>query len=214
MTQPTVLIVPGAMHIPAHWELVTSKLRTLSFPAECLALPETGANARTSREYDSVHAIRNRLENLVEKEEKEAILVCHSAGGNPGCQAVKGLERSARRRVGKPGGIVSLVFVAAFLIPEGSNLITTVEGQKLPSWGEPDASVPFFISISPNLTLKTNHRATFDDPYPSPESYSTTTSPRRNSGTGALFWSLKHFTARSRQFATPAGDLIFLRRMS
>ena len=139
-TKPTIVIVPGAMHVPEHWGPLLSKLEALSYPASCLALPEIGANARTSPEYDSANAIRKRLEHLVESDEKEVVVFFHSAGGNPGCQAIRGLERALRRREGKRGGVVSLVFIAAFLIPEGSTLVATAEGAQLPSWAEFDVS--------------------------------------------------------------------------
>lgn len=38
-------------------------------------------------------------------------------------QALQGLDRASRRQRGKPGGVVRIIYIAAFLIPAGSSLL-------------------------------------------------------------------------------------------
>ncbi|MCJ1310865.1 hypothetical protein MMC25_004533 [Agyrium rufum] len=138
-TKPIFFIVQGTMHVPEHWAPFQAKLTAEGYQSRCIALPEIGANARTSPEYDNVNAIQEELKKLVIKEGKEVIVVLHSAGGNPGSQAIKGLERTFQKSQGNPSGIIGIVFIAAFLIPEGSNLAMAAAGGQLPNWAEPDA---------------------------------------------------------------------------
>ncbi|OLN95259.1 hypothetical protein CCHL11_08118 [Colletotrichum chlorophyti] len=57
----------------------------------------------------------------------------HSYGGIMGSEACHGLDRPTRRNSGRPGGVVRLIFCAAFLIPEGTSLFDTLQGRH-PPW--------------------------------------------------------------------------------
>ena len=57
----------------------------------------------------------------------------HSYAGIPGAAAATGLARSQRVKEGKLGGIIGLVFIAAFLVPEGMSC-SGLQGGNLPSW--------------------------------------------------------------------------------
>ncbi|MCJ1287295.1 hypothetical protein MMC26_006643 [Xylographa opegraphella] len=138
--QPTVVFVPGAFHVPAHYEHVIAHLETLSFPSIAVSLPTIGTLAATAGLYDDVQAVRSTLERLVEVENKEVILIPHSYGGNPGCQAVGGLERSKRVKEGKNGGVIHCLFISAFMIPEGETVVSTLGGG-LPPWAEVDGAI-------------------------------------------------------------------------
>jgi hypothetical protein len=45
---------------------------------------------------------------------KNVVMVMHSYGGAPGSAAVKGLTRAVRQTAGLPGGVIELVYMAAF----------------------------------------------------------------------------------------------------
>lgn len=62
---------------------------------------------------DDETAIRSALKKLVEEEEKEVVMVMHSAGGFLGSAAVEGLGRKERVAKGLRGGVGKLVFLAA-----------------------------------------------------------------------------------------------------
>ncbi len=57
---------------------------------------------------------------------KDVVLVMHSSGAIPGCQAVTSFERSLRIKEGKRGGIISLVLVGGLLVDEGESLKSTM----------------------------------------------------------------------------------------
>ena len=140
--QPTVVFVPGAFHVPAHYEPVIAHLEKLSFPSIVISLPTIGIHATTAGLSDDIQAVRSTLERLIDVENRDVILVPHSYGGNPGCQAVQGLERSKRVKEGNTGGVVHCLFISAFMIPEGETVVGTLGGG-LPPWTEVDVSYSF-----------------------------------------------------------------------
>ena len=52
---------------------------------------------------------------------KEVVLVMHSYSGGPGAMAASGLSIAERHAAGQTGGIIRLVFIAAFLAGEANH---------------------------------------------------------------------------------------------
>ena len=61
---------------------------------------------------------------------KDIMLVPHSYGGIPGCQAVSGLEKRKREAEEKPGGVVHVLFIVALLVEQGGEIVTALEGAR------------------------------------------------------------------------------------
>ncbi|KAI9036888.1 uncharacterized protein KD926_001203 [Aspergillus affinis] len=78
-------------------------------------------------------AIAKTLRFLVEDEGKAIVIVMHSYAGMPGATAAPGLSKSQRSQQGKPGGIVGLIFIGAFIVPEGLSC-AGLQGGNLPPW--------------------------------------------------------------------------------
>lgn len=129
---PTIVFVPDAFHVEAHFVPLCELLNQASFPMAVIDLPTT-ARAKTASYVEDVHAIRSLLEKLIE-EGKEVILAAHSYGGVPACQSVSGFERSKRQSQGKPGGVVHVLFVTALLVEQNRRMVEALEGGKAPSW--------------------------------------------------------------------------------
>jgi len=64
---------------------------------------------------------------------KDVILVMHSYGGIAGSDGLKGLSSLERQKLGKKGGVKALVYLCAFVLPEGISLHDAVGG-KDPHW--------------------------------------------------------------------------------
>ena len=137
--KPTVIWVPGLLHTPEHFQPIISALAKVSIPSVSFSLPNVGAGAPTAAPYDDLKQLRAMLEGLVD-EGKEVLLICHSYGGVPASQAIRGLQRSERERNGQPGGIIRIVFMAAFALPEGESTWTFTEGRQPPEWATRDVS--------------------------------------------------------------------------
>ena len=161
MTQPTIVLVPGAWHKPEIYSSVTSNLEAHGYPTVSLPLPSAGAMPPNTTFDEDVRAIRDRLTTLVESDEKEVILVVHSYTGMPGAEAPKGLGKKERQEKGLNGGVIRLVFIMAFAMPEGFQ--PTAGGAQMPEWMKLNLEVsliPFHLrplSLFKNLSLLAAH---------------------------------------------------------
>lgn len=75
-----------------------------------------------STAIDHISFVRAELEKAVIEESKDVVIVAHSYGGLLACSAAKGLLKSDREAVGKDGGIIRMVFIAAFCLLEGESV--------------------------------------------------------------------------------------------
>ena len=139
MTQPTIVLVPGAWHKPEIYSSVSKNLEAHGYPTVSLALPSAGAMPPNMTFDEDVKGIRDCLTTLVETDEKEVILVVHSYTGMPGAEAPKGLGRKERQEKGLKGGVMRLVFIMAFAMPEGFQ--PTAGGAQMPEWMKLDLEV-------------------------------------------------------------------------
>ncbi|KAJ6498974.1 Alpha/beta hydrolase fold-1 [Mycena sanguinolenta] len=131
-TKPTVVLVLGIFHTPAHAETLVDCLRTKGYPTEVVSHPTIGPLAASALPNADAAHLRQVLEELVNNQQKETILFCHSYGGVPGSQSVNGLEISTRARAGQKGGVVKTVFLSAILPREGETLVQTLVGSEIP----------------------------------------------------------------------------------
>ena len=141
--KPTVVWVPGLLHTPEHFQSIISALANVSIPNTSFSLPNIKAGAPTAAPYDDLKKLRAMLEGFVD-EGKDVLLICHSYEGVPASQAIRGLQRSERERKGQPGGIIRIVFIAAFALPEGESTWTFTEGRQPPERATRDVSRTIF----------------------------------------------------------------------
>lgn len=139
MTQPTFVLVPGAWHRPGIYSRVMDTLGAHGYPTVGLPLPSAGAKPPNTSFDEDVNGIRDSLTKLVDTEEKEVILVVHSYTGMPGAEAPKGLGKKERQGKGLKGGVVRLVYIMAFAMPEGFQ--PTAGGAQMPEWMKLDLEV-------------------------------------------------------------------------
>lgn len=119
--KPVILLVPGAWHQGQSWRLVTELLQGQGYQVEPVTLPSAGGPPSTTALDDAEYIQRTYLEGLI-AQGREVIIVMHSYSGVPGTECVKGFARKDIAAQGKPGGVIALVYVAAFLIPAGQSL--------------------------------------------------------------------------------------------
>ncbi|MCJ1386208.1 hypothetical protein MMC17_009334 [Xylographa soralifera] len=135
---PTLLLLPGAWHSPTCYTALTHALCALPtpIPSLALALPSTSTPAPRSPFAADVAAIRAAVSRLVRDEHKAVVVVMHSYSGAPGTSALAGLTRAARARDGQPGGVVALVYLVAYMLPEGASILPAGERGRLEGEGE------------------------------------------------------------------------------
>ena len=119
--KPTFVLVPGNFLPPTYYAGDASTAKHLEyhgFQTRLVTLPSTGSSSPLTSNQPDVIAVRQVLEELTDTG-KEIIVVAHSYGSIPACEAVQGLGCEERGRLGKAGGVVRLVFIAAWLLREG-----------------------------------------------------------------------------------------------
>ena len=133
--KPTILMIPGAWLPSSTYQPLLDVLEKAGFPTVYSRLtslnpPDPSA---TSIAADAAAIREKALLPLIEDEGKEVVLVMHSYGSLPGGAAAIGLGVKERRRQGKKGGVLGLIPIAAFVIPENTSMADGLGGQ-FPDW--------------------------------------------------------------------------------
>ena len=82
--------------------------------------------------YEDAAVIRAEATKLVEAG-KDVIVLMHSYGGVVGTEAIhEDLSKSSRQAKGLSGGVTSLLYMCAFVLPVGASLGTAFGGQLPP----------------------------------------------------------------------------------
>ncbi|CAI6287598.1 unnamed protein product [Periconia digitata] len=138
MSQPTIVLIPGAWHGPQHFTTLINSLKDLKFDVITQALPSLNPQKPHEQSVaNDAKFIRQELLLPVLGEGKNVILLMHSYGGIPGADAAKGLSKTERQSSGEKGGIVELIFICAFLTGEGESLSSKIPEGQGDSWAVP-----------------------------------------------------------------------------
>ena len=119
--KPNILLIPGAWHKADIFDSVAAILRTQAYSVETMTLPSAGGPVSTTV-ADDAEFIRDGYLNELVAQGKEVVVVMHSYSGIPGTESIKGLARKDLVGQGKQGGVIALVYIAAFLIPAGQSV--------------------------------------------------------------------------------------------
>ena len=118
--KPTFVFVPGNFLPSTYYSGCARLLETHGYPTRVIDIASTGSDTTLASNEPDVAAVRGVIEELSDAG-KEIIVVAHSYGAIPACEAVKGLGHQERLKLGMSGGVVQLVFIAAWLLQEGEN---------------------------------------------------------------------------------------------
>ncbi|KAF3006147.1 hypothetical protein E8E14_006653 [Neopestalotiopsis sp. 37M] len=140
--KPTIVLVPGAWLPPTAYAEWTARLEKEGYPTLATPYPsfDPSEPKRTDVAGDAA-AVRTVLERLVRDEGRDLVLVMHSYGGMPGSAAARGLGVADIRAEERKGGILGLVYVTAFIVPE-DNSCAGMTGGKLAPWVRDDTPGP------------------------------------------------------------------------
>ena len=131
MNKPTFVFSHGGWVTPVVFDAVRGRLDTLGYPSECPAHPSIGAEPPSLTLEDDVASLRRVLTTLAD-EGKDIVIVAHSYGGVVASTASEGLVKHFRAENGKLGGIVKVVYLAAFALDKGQSLLGVLGGVYLP----------------------------------------------------------------------------------
>ncbi|TQN67140.1 hypothetical protein CSHISOI_08374, partial [Colletotrichum shisoi] len=114
MSKPTVFIVHGAWHTPAHYQPFVDVLEEKGYPCVGPELPSGDTLTPESAPEDDIRLVRKIASGLAEQG-KEIVVLAHSYGGTVSTEALSGLGIKDRTVAGKAGGVRLLVYLAAFI---------------------------------------------------------------------------------------------------
>ena len=146
--KPTFVLVPGNFLPPTYYASTASHLESHGFQTRQVTLPSTGSTSPLTSNEPDVLAVRQVLEELTDSG-NEIIIIAHSYGGIPACEAVKGLGREERGKPGKAGGVIRLVLIAAWLLGEGEKPPDIIERYEMEApWVRFEVSRLFLFNSS------------------------------------------------------------------
>ncbi|KAH8681934.1 Alpha/beta hydrolase fold-1 [Xylariales sp. PMI_506] len=119
MSKPAFVLLHGAWHSPRCWSALIAALAKLGYDtAVAPALPSTGSTPPTPDWSSDVETIRKTVGGLVDAG-RDVVVVTHSFSGMTGGTALDSLDKASRAARGLPGGVTRLIYITAFLVPEG-----------------------------------------------------------------------------------------------
>ncbi|ROV88399.1 hypothetical protein VPNG_10291 [Cytospora leucostoma] len=116
MSKPVFVLLHGAWHSPKCWERLNAEISKAGYSSVAPALPSSGSTPPTPDWSQDVEAIRNTVLELIEGH--EVVVVMHSFSGMTGGTALQGLDKKTRASNGLKGGVIRLIYINAFLVPE------------------------------------------------------------------------------------------------
>ncbi|KAG6999537.1 hypothetical protein G7Y79_00034g069600 [Physcia stellaris] len=129
--KPTILIVPGGWHSASVYSHFAAQLESLGYPTTTTSLPSVNSKSpQTATCTEDSKALRKELLALIDTEEKDVVILAHSYGGVPAGGAAHGLSKTTRD--GKKGGVLGLIYMSAFVVPEGISLLDYLGGKHAP----------------------------------------------------------------------------------
>ena len=128
--KPTIVFVPGAWHTTECYSGVANLLEAAGYTTKMVELKSVGGKPVSGFEPD-VEVLHSAIESACDANQ-DVVLFMHSYSGICGSEAVKNLDKASRRKEGKPGGVVHLIYCCAFVLPEGSHLMTPLNDTDLP----------------------------------------------------------------------------------
>lgn len=142
MSKPTLIFAPGAWYPPTAFDPLIAKFpdytcHTIAFPAI------QQATTVTDLQLD-ISAVRTLVECEADAG-RDIVIVLHSWAGFPVNSALDGLSKKVREKEGKEGGVVKLVFIAAFIPEPGESLLDAFGGAA--DWFVRDVSALIHIPV-------------------------------------------------------------------
>ena len=127
---PSILIIPGAWHPSSLYKDLAEELEQEGFPTSTTHVPSLNSsdprNATCQLDSDS---IRETISALIDEAGKDVILLAHSYGGIPCGAAARGMSS---HKDGKLSGVVGLIYLSAFIVPEGQSIVEYLKGENPP----------------------------------------------------------------------------------
>ncbi|KAJ5708272.1 hypothetical protein N7488_008073, partial [Penicillium malachiteum] len=129
--RPIIVFVPGAWHGADGFDQVRSLLTAQGYDSEAISTPSVGSADPDNGLHADIKYTKSVLKGLVDSG-RQVVVVNHSYGGIVGAGAVEGLGYKQRVESGQTGGVIMVVWMGAFVAPNGLSLYNMLGNQWLP----------------------------------------------------------------------------------
>ena len=120
MANPTIVIVPGAMHCEAHYEPLTQDLENHGYKCVTASLPSTQSiEAPPAGLADDTSAVRTAVLDELDKHKNDVVVLAHSYGGVPANNALEHLDTMSRSGNGHSTSVKGTAFMCSLPVPAG-----------------------------------------------------------------------------------------------
>lgn len=152
--KPSLVVFPGAFHPSSCLDTFVERLQSAGFPTESHTLRSVG-NPDMGVGDDEAH-MRAVMKPHFDAG-RDVVLVVHSYAGFPGCAAIGGgVDKRSREARGEKGGVLGVIYLAAFMPVEGDTVHKLLQGKWEPWMIEDvcispqnlDNSVPIHIGVN------------------------------------------------------------------
>ncbi|KAK1451938.1 hypothetical protein CMEL01_06512 [Colletotrichum melonis] len=131
-SKPVIVLTPGAWHSPEHFRDLRDELHTRGWETRGVRHHSVGSEPPNKGLYDDAAATAAVLQELAEQG-RQIVLVAHSYGGLAAAEGAKGFGIKQRAAEGKPGGVITLMYLAAFVGQKGQSILS-MTGNVYPPW--------------------------------------------------------------------------------
>ncbi|KAL5372598.1 hypothetical protein PMIN06_002676 [Paraphaeosphaeria minitans] len=132
MSQPQIVLFPGAWHLPTCFSLIIPKLEAAGYTVLTTQLPSV-TDKDPPKDLSADIATARAIVDKAIGSGNDVIVVCHSWSGIVVGSALVGYSKKEREEKGQKGGVVSCGYMCAFMAPEGVSLAESIQGPP-PTW--------------------------------------------------------------------------------
>ncbi|KAL8822078.1 MAG: hypothetical protein Q9191_007182 [Dirinaria sp. TL-2023a] len=145
-TKPVAVVIPGGWHPSTAYTPLTSALTDAGFEFSVASLPSFNTNEPSSASCaaDAI-ALRRHILSHIDEAGHGVVLLVHSYGGIPASGASYGLSKKARETQGRKTAVLGMIYMCAFVVPEGQSLVEYLGG----------SHPPYLLRDSPSFGLST-----------------------------------------------------------
>ncbi|PYI03088.1 alpha/beta-hydrolase [Aspergillus sclerotiicarbonarius CBS 121057] len=145
---PLTVFAPGAWNRSSAYDNFRNLLSHRDIRSLAVDHLSNGADPPNQGLSEDSHRFHQVILDLADQGNR-LVLVGHSYGGMVISTAAAGLGLEERSKAGKPGGVIVLVYMAAFVAERGKNLRDLIGG-RLWSWMLTDGN---YVRLDPNVDL-------------------------------------------------------------
>ncbi|KAI1322238.1 hypothetical protein F5Y16DRAFT_416236 [Xylariaceae sp. FL0255] len=139
---PTIVICYGAWPLASFFASLIEAFRARHFIAVCEPPEDYPAIDCNSGINPDALYLRNHILTPLIEQEKDVVIFMHSYGGVYGPEALQGFSKKDRAVRGQSGGVIAVIFNAAFIATKGATAIeaTGLDPENLPDYLNLDRS--------------------------------------------------------------------------